>query len=100
MPDVRKNSVSGSVLINNGFKLVFEAIKFVITKNGTFLVKGYIYLCKMNINSMGNKASTFAYIIASSNVWYARLGPVNFSSIKNMMDMGLISRSEVVPKNL
>ncbi|XP_077245915.1 uncharacterized protein LOC143885588 [Tasmannia lanceolata] len=41
VPDIRKNLVSGSLLIKKGFKLVFEADKFVITKNGEFVGKGY-----------------------------------------------------------
>ncbi|KAK6145739.1 hypothetical protein DH2020_022559 [Rehmannia glutinosa] len=33
VPDIRKNLVSGSLLSKNGFKLVFVADKFVLTKN-------------------------------------------------------------------
>lgn len=31
-------------------------------------------------------------------MWYARLGHVSFSSIKNMMDLRLIPKSELVSK--
>jgi hypothetical protein len=51
MPDIRKNFVSGSLLSNNGFKLVFESDKFILTKSGTYVGKGYLSngLFKMNV---------------------------------------------------
>ncbi|KAB2634313.1 DNA polymerase zeta catalytic subunit-like [Pyrus ussuriensis x Pyrus communis] len=33
VPDIRKNLISGSLLSNKGFKIVFESDKFVITKD-------------------------------------------------------------------
>ncbi|CAA0819356.1 Unknown protein, partial [Striga hermonthica] len=51
VPDIRKNLVSGALLSKAGFRLVFEADKFVMTKNGVFLAKGYLDegLFKMNV---------------------------------------------------
>ena len=51
VPDIRKNLVSCSLLSKNGFKLVFESDKFVLTKNGMYVGKGYISngLFKINI---------------------------------------------------
>ncbi|XP_077252586.1 uncharacterized protein LOC143891992 [Tasmannia lanceolata] len=43
VPEVRRNLVSGSLLNNNGFKLVFESNKFVLSKGETFVGKGYIF---------------------------------------------------------
>ena len=37
VPDIRKNLVSGSLLSKNGFRLVFESDKFVLTKNGMYV---------------------------------------------------------------
>ncbi|CAL9006155.1 unnamed protein product [Prunus brigantina] len=42
VPEIRKNLVSGSLLSKNGFKLVFEYDKFVLTKNGMYVGKGYL----------------------------------------------------------
>uniref|UniRef100_A0A7N2LHK6 Retrovirus-related Pol polyprotein from transposon TNT 1-94-like beta-barrel domain-containing protein n=1 Tax=Quercus lobata TaxID=97700 RepID=A0A7N2LHK6_QUELO len=49
--DIRKNLVSCSLLSKNGFKLVFESDKFVLTKNGVYVGKGYMSngLFKINI---------------------------------------------------
>ena len=41
VPSVNKNLVSGSLLCRDGYKLVFESNKFVISKYGTFVGKGY-----------------------------------------------------------
>ncbi|CAA0822366.1 Unknown protein, partial [Striga hermonthica] len=44
VPDIRKNLVSGSLLIEHGFRPVFDAKKFVRSKFGTLL--GHSYLDK------------------------------------------------------
>ena len=51
VPDIRKNLVSCSLLSKNGFKLVIESNKFVLTKNGMYVGKGYMSngLFKINI---------------------------------------------------
>jgi hypothetical protein len=41
VPSINKNLVSGSLLCRDGFKLVFESNKVVISKFGTFVGKGY-----------------------------------------------------------
>lgn len=52
VPEVRKNLVSGSILDRHGFKLVFESRRFVLSKGGVFVGKGYMCegIFKMNIN--------------------------------------------------
>ena len=42
VPEIRKNLVSGWLLNKHGFRLVFESDKFVLTKNGVYVGKGYI----------------------------------------------------------
>ena len=37
-----KNLVSGSLLNNHGFKLVFESNEFVLSKSGMYGGKGYV----------------------------------------------------------
>ncbi|XXG85520.1 hypothetical protein AAC387_Pa11g0582 [Persea americana] len=41
VPDIRKNLVSDLLLSKKGFKLVFESDKFVLTKSGMYVGKGY-----------------------------------------------------------
>ncbi|WJZ85230.1 hypothetical protein VitviT2T_004776 [Vitis vinifera] len=42
VPEIRKNLVSGSLLNNHGFRLVFESNKFVLSKSGMYVGKGYM----------------------------------------------------------
>ena len=51
VPDICKNLVSCSLLSKNGFKLVIKSNKFVLTKNGMYVGKGYMSngLFKINI---------------------------------------------------
>lgn len=43
--------MSGPMLSNNGFKVVFESEKFVITRGGLYVGKGYLNvgLFKLNV---------------------------------------------------
>ena len=37
VPDIRKNLISGFLLCNHGFKMVFESRKIVLSKNGVYV---------------------------------------------------------------
>ncbi|GJS09127.1 zinc finger, CCHC-type containing protein [Tanacetum coccineum] len=58
VPDVRKNLVSGSLLNKFGFKLVFEFDKFILSKGGKFVGKGYHTdgMFKLNIKDVVNSS--------------------------------------------
>ena len=89
VPDIRKNLVSGSLLIKHGFRLVFESDKVILSKYGMFVGKGYVVngMFKLNVmtvkpKNINNKASTsFVYLLESSILWHGRLGHVNFNSL-------------------
>ncbi|XP_031283167.1 uncharacterized protein LOC116141835 [Pistacia vera] len=63
---VRKNLVFGSLLNKFGFKLVFEANNFVLSKGGMFVGKGYLCdgIFKLNIANDNNKVVS-TYIVES-----------------------------------
>ncbi|GKB88201.1 ty1-copia retrotransposon protein [Tanacetum coccineum] len=42
VPNITKNLIYGPILSNKGFKLVFESDKFIITKGGMYVGKGYL----------------------------------------------------------
>ena len=72
--EIRKNLLSGSLLNNHGFRLVFESNKFVLSKSGMYVEKGYMSNDMHKLNEMTiikldiNKASTFAYILEYFNL--------------------------------
>ena len=77
--EIRKNLVSGSLLNNQRFRLVFESNKFVLSKSGMYIGKGYVSdgMWKLNvmtlIKSNMNKVSTSTYMLVSPNLWHGRL---------------------------
>ena len=42
VPDIRKNLIFGSILSKKGFRMIFESDKFVLTKGGIYVGKGYL----------------------------------------------------------
>jgi hypothetical protein len=56
VPSIGKNLISGFLLCRDGYKLVFESNKCVLSKFGTFIGKGYesgglfrLSLCESNV---------------------------------------------------
>ena len=51
VPEICKNLVSGSLLNSHGFRLVFESDKFVLSKSGMYVGKGYMSggMWKLNV---------------------------------------------------
>ncbi|KAL0286293.1 UNVERIFIED_CONTAM: Retrovirus-related Pol polyprotein from transposon TNT 1-94 [Sesamum radiatum] len=98
VPSLRRNLISGSLLNKVGLKIVLEADKVIITKNGDFIGKGYLADGLFVLNTMpfvSNKSiSNSAYIVESVNIWHGRLGHVNFDSVKRLKSMNLIDISE------
>ena len=60
VPDIRKNLISGSILNKKGFRMIFESDKFVLTKGGMYVGKGYLVdgLFKANV-AVVNKKSVY-----------------------------------------
>ena len=100
VPEIRKNLVSGPILSKKGFKLVFESDRFILTKAGMYVGKGYLTegLFKLNVlvtNTMNNNKNTSVYIVDSFVLWHARLGHVNNRSIYRMVNLNLLPKFDV-----
>ena len=101
VPDIRKNLVSGSLLSKIGFQLVFEFDKFLLTKSGMLVGKGYLTdeLFKMNVMTIvpinENKNKSSAYLLESSNVWHGRLGHVNFGTFHRLVNLNLLPKFQI-----
>ena len=70
VPKIRKILVSGPILSKKGFKLVFEYDRFILTKAGMFVEKGYLTegLFKINVfvtNTINNNKNTSSYVVDS-----------------------------------
>ena len=93
VPSINKNLVSGSLLCKEGFKLVFESNKVVISKYGQFIGKGYECggLFRLSLSDFCNKVVN--HICAPGNetdVWHSRLCHINFGCMTRLAKMNLI----------
>ena len=86
VPSVNKNLVSGSLLCRDGHKLVFESNKFVISKYGTFVGKGYESggMFRLSLSDVCNKVVNHICNNSESNVWHSRLCHVNFGCMSQL----------------
>ncbi|KAK6785962.1 hypothetical protein RDI58_014487 [Solanum bulbocastanum] len=94
VPTMSANLIFVALLNKAKVKVSFEFKKIILTKNNVFVIKDYCNqgLFVLNVcNVVNKKASTSAYMIESISLWHARLGHINFSYIKNMQLLGLIS---------
>ncbi|GJT19305.1 retrovirus-related pol polyprotein from transposon TNT 1-94 [Tanacetum coccineum] len=90
------------ILSNKGFKLVFESDKFVITKGGVYVGKGYLDegLFKLSVvtddnvinNNNAGTSTASVYMIDPSFLWHSRLGHVNFRSLQRMINLGMLPK--------
>ena len=94
-------------MLKNGFKLVFESDKFVITKAGMYVGRGYMTdgMFKLNTmtivpkNSMNEKGESSVYIVDSSILWHGRLGHVNYGSLKRMVNLECLPKIAFDPNH-
>lgn len=94
VPEVRKNLISGGLLNKYGFKMVFEADKFVLSKGGVYVGQGY-YCNGMFKLSVDNKITNSVYVINISSLWHNRLCHVNYRRLYDMSKLGLIPSFDI-----
>jgi len=72
VPSIKKNLVSGSLLCKEGYKLVFESNKCVVSKFGTFVGKGYECggLFRLSLSDLCNNIVNHV-CDDESNVWHS-----------------------------
>ena len=103
--EIYKNLVSGSLLSNHGFQLVFESNKYILSKSGMYVGRGYMSdgMWKLNImtiiKSNMNKASISIYMLESSNLWHGRLGHVNYGTLRRIINLNHIPTFQINSKH-
>lgn len=104
VPEIRKNLVSGWLLNKHGFRLAFESDKFVLTKMGMFVGKGYALDGMFKMNVMAIKPSvneikkSSAYLLECSYMWHGRLGHVNFDTLRRLINLDVIPKFHIDSK--
>ena len=94
VPTIKKNLVSGSLLCRDGFKLVFESNKCILSKFGTFVGKGYKSggLFRLSLSDVCNKVENNVINIDELNVWHSRLCYINFGCMMRLANLSLIPK--------
>jgi len=94
VPTIRKNLVSVSLLLRDGFKVVLESNKVVMSKHGQFIGKGYDCggLFRLSLADFCNKLVNHicGTINDISSVWHSHLCHVNFGLMSRLSSMSLI----------
>jgi hypothetical protein len=94
VPAIKKNLVSGSLLCKEGFKLVFESNKVVVSRYVLFVGKGYNCggLFCLSLEDFCNKVVNQIHSnVNESEIWHSRLCHINFGCMMWLAKMDLIS---------
>jgi len=98
VPSIKKNLVSGSQCCRDGYKIVFESNKCVLSKYGTFVGKGYCGgLFRLSLHDdVCKKIVNNAIIPDESNIWHSCLCHVNFGYLSRLANLNLIPKMNLV----
>ena len=103
--EIYKNLVFGSLLNSLGFRLVFESNKFIMSKSGMYIGKGYTSdgMWKLNVTTIikydMNKVSISAYILESSKLCHGRLGHINYDTFRRLINLNHIPTFQIDAKH-
>ena len=94
IPTIKKNLVSGSLLCRDGFKLVFESNKCILSKYATFVEKSYESrgLFRLSLTDVCNKVAYNIINVDETNIWHSRLCHVNFGCMMRFANLSLIPK--------
>ncbi|WVZ67988.1 hypothetical protein U9M48_016987 [Paspalum notatum var. saurae] len=94
VPSMNKNLVSGSLLLRDGFKVVLESNKVIVSRHGLFIGKGYVSggLFRLSLSDFSNKCVNHICggVNDDASLWHGRLCHVNFGLMKRLSGMSLI----------
>ena len=97
VPEIRKNLISASLLVQLGYKVILESNKVVISKREIFIEKDFVSegLFKINMlplssNEKSSSSQSCVMNTESYDVWHGRLAYVNLRSIIRISNLNLI----------
>ena len=93
-PDISRNLVSGSILNQLGYKLVFEVDRCIISKCNLFIGRAYLCCNLFKVSLNCNPKNMICNINMCDDLhylWHLRLAHVNFGKVSFM------SKHELIP---
>jgi hypothetical protein len=96
VPSMNKNLVSGSLLCRDGFKVILESNKIVVSKHGQFIRKGYECggLLRFSLSDFCNKSMNHICggVSDDTSVWHSHLCHINFGLMNQLSSLILIPK--------
>jgi hypothetical protein len=94
VPSIKKNLVSISLLCHDGYKVVFESNKCVVSRHETFVGKGYDCggLFCLSLMVVCNNVVNVVSVCDETNLWHSRLCHANFGCLMQLANMSLIPK--------
>jgi hypothetical protein len=84
VPEIRRNLISGSLLVQLSYKIILESNKVIISRGNIFIRKEFDQdgMFKINVeslllNEISSSSQAIIYNSKSCNVWHDKLGHVN-----------------------
>jgi hypothetical protein len=101
VPSIKKNLVSASILCRDGYKVVLESNKCVVSKHGTFVGKGYDCggLFRLSLYDVCNKMVNSVNISDESDLWHSRFCHASFGCLMQLANLNLIPKFNLVKKS-
>jgi hypothetical protein len=102
VPTINRTRISGSLLCRDGFKLVFESNKFIVSKFGLFIGKGYdisgLFRLSVvdNCNNVANSISYSELNAGETVVWHSWLCHISFDCIIQLSKVNLILKIPIL----
>jgi hypothetical protein len=86
------------MLCHDGYKIMLESNKCVVSRHSTFIGKGYDCggLFRLSLLDVCNKVVNTVDISNESDLWHSRLCHVNFGCLMRLADMNLVLKFNVV----
>jgi hypothetical protein len=99
VPSIKKNLVSASQMCRDGFKIVLESNKCVVSRHRTFVGKDYDCrgLFRLSLlDDVCNKVVNNINVSDESNIWHSRLCHINFGCLTRLANLNLILKFNLV----
>ena len=99
VPSIKKNLVNASQMCRDGFKIVLESNKCVVSRHGTFVGKGYDCggLFRLSLlDDVCNKVVNNVNVSDESNIWHSQLCHINFGCLTRLANLNLIPKFNLV----
>jgi hypothetical protein len=101
VPSIKKNLVSASMLCRDGYKVVLESNKCVVSKHDTFVGKGYDCggLFHLSLHDVCNKIVNSVNFSDESDLWHSRFWHASFGCLMRLANLNLIPKFSLVKKS-